>query len=111
MSTIQVRVAGVRSVLPAASMARTSSVHPPSSRHESTLGDTHGAQAPASSLHSNADAASEEENAKLDEADAVVPEGPEWIVVCGAAVSTVNVLVAGVGSVLPARSRARILSV
>ena len=102
VSTTHVRVAGVGSVLPAASMARIASVCAPSASAVSNVGDTHAAQAPASSLHSNVDAACEEENAKLDDAEAVVPGGPESIVVCGGAVSIVNVLVAGVASVLPA---------
>lgn len=100
VSTIHVRVLGVGSVLPAASIARAARVCAPSASPVSSLGDRHAAQAPASSLHSNVDAASEEENAKLDDAEAVVPEGPERIVVSGAAVSSVNVLLAGVASVL-----------
>lgn len=102
VSTIHVRVVGVGSVLPAASIARVARVCSPSASPVSSLGDRHAAQAPASSLHSNVDAASEEENAKLDDAEAVVPEGPERIVVSGATVSRANVLLAGVASVLPA---------
>lgn len=100
VSTIHVRVGGVGSVLPAASIARAARVCAPSASPVSSLGDRHAAQAPASSLHSNVDAASEEENAKLDDAEAVVPEGPERIVVSGATVSRANVLLAGVASVL-----------
>ena len=46
-------------------------------------------------------------NVNDGEAWFVVPVGPELIVVSGAAVSTVNVRVAGVGSTLPAGSVAR----
>jgi hypothetical protein len=60
-----------------------------------------------SSLHSNVDPVSELEKPKDGDALFVVPLGPESIVVCGAAVSTVNDRVAGVGSTLPAPSVAR----
>jgi len=61
---------------------------------------------PESSLHSNVDPDSLEENVNVAEVDAVVPEGPESIVVSGAVASIVQVRVAGLASVLPAASTA-----
>src|SRR3954469_17552238 len=49
--TVQVRVASVASMLPAASVARTDSVWSPSARFVSAFGEEHVAHAPASSLH------------------------------------------------------------
>ena len=62
---------------------------------------------PESSLHSNVEPDSLEENVKVALVELVVPEGPESIVVWGAVVSTVQVLVAGVWSVFPTLSVAR----
>ena len=64
------------------------------------------AKAAVSRRHSNVAPAS---LVKANEAEFVlmVPVGPLVIVVSGATVSTVNVRVAGVGSRLPAASRAR----
>ena len=53
VSTVQVKFAGVASVLPALSIARTSKLWEPSLRPLSSRGEEHGAKAPASSLHSN----------------------------------------------------------
>ena len=50
-------------------------------------------------------------NANVAVVGCTVPDGPEVIVVSGAAVSTVKVRVAGVWSVLPAVSVARTLKV
>ena len=68
-----------------------------------------------SSEHVNVDA-SVAEKVKVAEPDVTVPEGPESIVVSGGVVSaggtlTVQVLVAGDASVLPAASVARTLNV
>ncbi len=57
--------------------------------------------------HSKLEPVSLEENANVAEFVVIVPVGPESIVVFGAAVSTVKVREAGVGSTLPAVSRAR----
>jgi hypothetical protein len=48
------------------------------------LGEEQPAQAPASTRHSKLEPGSEEENEKLAERDAVVPEGPAVIDVAGA---------------------------
>ena len=58
-----------------------------------------------SSLHSNVEPGFVEVNANDGEVTFVGPVGPVVIVVSGAAVSTVNVRVAGVASTLPAASR------
>jgi hypothetical protein len=47
------------------------------------------------------------ENVKVADVEAVVPDGPESIVVCGATLSTFHVRVSGLGSTLPALSSAR----
>ena len=52
--------------------------------------------------HSNVELVSLEENVNVGEFVVIVPVGPVSIVVFGAAVSTVNVRVAGDGSGLPA---------
>ena len=65
------------------------------------------APAGRSSLHSNVAPASVAENVNDGAVPLVVPVGPPLIVVSGAAVSTVNARVAGVGSTLPAGSVAR----
>ena len=57
-------------------------------------------------MHSKVEPASAEK-VKLGLAELVVPEGPVSIEVVGAAVSIVQVRVAGLGSVLPAPSVAR----
>src|SRR5205085_2214224 len=100
VSTVQPRVAGMGSVLPAASVARTAKVCSRSGRPAYALGDEHATQSPASRRHSN-DAPASEENAKLGDASFVAPIGPDVISVSGATVSTVQRRVAGVGSILP----------
>ena len=65
----------------------------------------------ASRRHSNVEPVSELENVNVAVATPIVPVGPESIVVFGAAVSTVNVRVAGVASTLPAASVARTANV
>ena len=64
-------------------------------------------KAPPSRLHSKLEPGSEEEKPKEGSLLAVGPEGPESIVVCGAAVSIVIETLAGLGSTLPAGSMAR----
>ena len=69
------------------------------------MGLEHAAQFPPSSLHSNEEPGSGEENSKDAAVDATVPEGPVAAsVVSGAVVSTVHVRVAGLWSTFPARS-------
>jgi hypothetical protein len=73
------------------------------------------AKAPLSSLHSNADPDSLDENANEALVDVVGFDGPDPIVVSGGVVSDgaliVHVHVAGEASVLPAASVARTLNV
>ena len=108
VSTVQVRVASVASALPAASVARTRKVWAPWARPVSVRGEVQASQAPSSSLHSKvASGVGRAENASVAVVDATVPVGPESIVVSGATVSTVQVRVASVASVLPAASVAR----
>ena len=110
VSTVNVRVAGVGSTLPAASSARTRNVYVPSASGPSVRGEVQarrcrspaGAVEPA--LERRARLAGERERG---DAFVIVPVGPRVIVVSGAVVSTVNVRVAGVGSTLPAASVAR----
>ncbi len=105
-STVNVRVAGDASTLPAASVARTLNVYAPSASEPRMRGDVHDchvpAVAPVSRRHSNVEPVSLEENVNVGEFVVIVPVGPVSMVVFGAAVSTVNVRVAGVGSGLPA---------
>ena len=104
-STVNVRMAGVWSVLPAASVARTLKVWAPSVRPVRVCSEVQAAQLPWSSWHWNvAPASLEKRNAAV--VVVIVPVGPASIVVWGAVVSTVNVRVAGVGSV-PAPVTAR----
>ncbi len=88
VSTVKVRVAGVGSMLPAASIARTENVCSPSGSVPSACGDVHGANAAPSSLHSKVEFGSLEENVYGLDVDVID--------VSGAVVSTVKVRVAGV---------------
>ena len=65
------------------------------------------ANAPPSSEHANVDPASVAVNANVASGTVTVPDGPESIVVCGAAVSTVKLRVAALASELPTASVAR----
>src|SRR5688572_5704999 len=87
VSIVQVREAGVASTLPNASMDRTSTTCEPSVRPEYDFGELHDPQVPASSRHSKVEPGSLERNTKLAEPDAILPEGPDAIVVSGAVVS------------------------
>jgi hypothetical protein len=107
VSTVNDRVAGVASVLPAVSIARTSKVWSPSASEESVSGDVQLVHAPPSTRHSNVEPPWSAENAKSGVASGVGPLGPLSIVVCGAVVSRVKEREAGVGSVFPAASVAR----
>jgi hypothetical protein len=104
VSTVQVRLAGVGSVLPTASVARTCTVWLPSVSPVYVLALVQEANAPASSLHSNVLPASEDANSKVPLVWFVGLVGPEVMVVCGGVASTVQVYVAGAGSVFPAAS-------
>ena len=107
MSTVNDRLAGVGSVLPAASVARTSNVCAPSASTAVVNGELHEPQAPPSTRHANVEPVSVAVNENVGVLSVVVPVGPAVIVVSGGVVSTVNDRLAGVGSVLPAASVAR----
>ena len=115
VSTVNERVAGDASVLPATSVARTATECAPSLSAPVVHGLVQFAHDPASSLHSKTELASVAVNAKDGVLSLDVPVGPDVIVVSGAvvslggggAVSTVNERVAGDASVLPATSVAR----
>ena len=110
--TIQVRLAGVASVLPAASVARTSNVCDPLARFEYAFGDAQAAHAPASRRHSNVEPVSVDVNVKFarrrrDRAGRPARDVVSGGVVSGGGTFTVHVRVAGVASVFPAASVAR----
>ena len=86
-STVQPRVAGDASALPARSIARTANVCGPSPRSVWSLGESHAAKAPPSSRHSKR-ARSSAVNEKAAERELLVPSGPAVIVVSGAVVSS-----------------------
>jgi hypothetical protein len=71
------------------------------------MGGVHAPNATPSSEQSKREPASPAVKAKAAVLEATVPVGPESIVVSGAAVSSVQVSSAGVGSALPAASIAR----
>ena len=87
VSTVNDRVAGEASVLPAASRARTLTEWPPSASAAVVHGLMHAAQVPASTRHVNAEPASVEVKPNAGVASLVGPPGPEPIVVSGAVVS------------------------
>src|ERR687895_580307 len=105
VSTVIVRLAGLVSVLPAASVARTSNVCAPPENAPVVCGEVQAAKAAASTRHWKPAPASLE-NPKVGVESLVSPVGPESIVVCGAAVSTANARLAA-PPVLPAASVAR----
>ena len=84
---MKLRLSGVASGLPAASMARTSKVCAPSASPLYALGLEHEAQDPASRRHWRLEPASEELKEKLALLELIVPDGPAVIVVSGAVVS------------------------
>jgi hypothetical protein len=104
VSTVHVRVAGVGSVLPAESVARTAKVWEPSPRPVYVRGDVHAVNAAPSRLHSNVAAGSSAEKLNVAVVNAVEPSGPEPIVVFGATVSTTTVRAFEAADVLPAAS-------
>src|ERR671914_345926 len=90
VSTVIARLAGLASVLPAASVARTSNVCAPSDNAPVVCGEVHAANAAVSTRHWKFAPASLE-NPKVGVESLVSPEGPESIVVWGATVSTIQV--------------------
>ena len=103
VSSVKVRLAGVASVLPAASVARTEKVCGPSVSVAVVCGELHAVKASLSTRHSKL-APGSDEKSNVGVASRVNPVGPASIVVSGGIVSTVNVRVAAVVSVLPAAS-------
>src|SRR5918996_2667883 len=90
VSTVIARLAGLVSVLPAASVARTSNVCAPSDNAPVVCGEVQAAKAPASTRHWKLAPASLE-NPNVGVESLVRPVGPEVIVAGGATVSTVQV--------------------
>lgn len=88
--TVQRWLAGVASRLPAASIARTEKVCRLRRSRAYLFGDAQRAKRPASSLHSNAEAASLAANLNVAVDAVVFDAGREPSVVCGAVASTVQ---------------------
>ena len=107
VSTVHVKDAALPSVLPAGSVARTSNVCEPSASPVYDCPLVQEANEPVSSLHSNVEPASVAVNEKLALVELVGLFGDVVIVVFGAPVSTAQLWVAGVASVVPAGSVAR----
>ena len=108
VSTVKLRDAGVGSTLPAGSVARTSKVCAPSASEAVVCGER--ARSPGAAVDAALEASSpawSAEKANVGVASFVGPDGPLSIVVSGAAVSTVKLREAGVGSTFPAGSVAR----
>src|SRR5690242_5298386 len=108
-STLKARVAPPG--FPAASTVRTRNVYGPSARGEDGVSVPLPEQGPKLGVppsieHSKARPGSEL-NVKVGVASLVSPDGPESILTTGGVVSTVQVTLAGVASILPARSIAR----
>ena len=85
--TVHDAVAGVASMLPARSMARTSKLCAPTASPLYEAGEEHVAQLPPSRRHWKVDAASVAVNAMLALVDVVEPEGADVSAVSGAVVS------------------------
>ena len=111
VSTAHVWTAGVASVLPARSVARTRSSCDPTARPVYCLGELQALKAAPSSEHSNVEPASSELKPKLAVVLELAAPGFAPIVVCGALTSYSQVWLAGVASTLPAPSIARTDSV
>src|SRR5262245_27663587 len=109
VSVVQVKLAGVASTLPAPSTPRAAKVCGPSGRLDSGIetGDAQAAKAAPSRLHSSV--ASGSVAIVKDAAPLFGSGGVPVNAVSGATVSTVQLNVAGVGSVLPAESLAATL--
>jgi hypothetical protein len=91
---VKLRLAGVRSVFLALSVARTSKLWLPAERGVEGVwvapGPEQGANVWESNRQAKVEPASLEENPKVGVVSVVDPEGPDVIVVWGATVSTVN---------------------
>ncbi len=89
VSTVQERLAGVSSVLPARSVARTSTVWSPWARPVRVSGEVQAWKVPPSTRHSNV-AVSSAVNSTVALVEETKPVGPDVMVVWGALVSTVK---------------------
>ena len=107
--TVKARSAGVWSLRPTASVARTRNVCWPNASSRVTSGVLHATNGSLSMLQVNVAAGSLDANAKAGRRSSVVSPGPALIVVSGAVVSTVKLRIAGVASVFVAGSVARTL--
>jgi len=107
VSIVHVRLAGVGSTLPAASVALTRKLCGPSERPEYVNGDEQPENAAPSRLQAKLEPLSLEVNVKVALVTFVGFAGADPILVSGALVSIVHVYEAGVGSVFPAGSVAR----
>jgi hypothetical protein len=94
-SIVQVWLAGVASVLPAASVARTSKVWLPAPSAASVSGLEHDVQLPPSMRHSKLEPGSEELKEKVGVVSLVGSAGVEPIVVAGGVVSIFAIAVTG----------------
>jgi hypothetical protein len=106
-STVQLWAAGLASVLPAGSVARTWKVCGPELRPVYGLGEVQAVKAAPSSEHWKLEPVSLDENVKFAPVLFDSAGGPESIVVCGSEVSTVQLYEAGLASLFPAGSVAR----
>ncbi len=107
VSTVRTRVAGLGSVFPASSVARTAKVCSPSSSFVYACGEEHFCQGPPSSRQLKVECGSLEANPNEASAETTGPDGPDVIVVWGARRSTtVHERDAGEESRIPAASRA-----
>jgi len=104
VSTVHAKLAGVESVFPAASVARTSKVWLVSLRPVYTCGEVHEENVPPSSRHSKVAPASLELNVKVASVEFVGSSGDESINVCGGVASTVTVTEFELPEALPAAS-------
>ena len=110
VSTTMLRLAGLWSTLPAASVARTSNVCGPCESAAVVCGELHDAKEAESTRHWNVEPDSLLENVKVGVVSFVGPFGPPEIVVSGGVVSpacTVHEWLAALPSMFPAASRAR----
>src|SRR5215212_7232545 len=107
VSIVHVRLAGVLSVLPIASVARTWKVCDPFVNPEYAFGEVQALKAAPSRLQVKVEPVSVAVKLKLAAVLATVPDGPTVMVVSGARISIVQVRLAGVLSTLTAASVAR----
>ena len=90
VSTVQVRLAGVGSVLPAGSVARTVNVWEPSANPVYVLGEVQAVSDPPSSVQPNVEPVWLALKANVAVSEVAVPVGPASMVVSGAVLSTVR---------------------